>query len=287
MVGGEAAATQNPGRSSSASSSRFAGFEFDPGGAEEEVTPLNSSSAIPWPKVSVVIPGLNEARNLPHVFSLLPPALHEVIIVNGHSEDDTIAVARRLRPDVRIITQSRSGKSNALACGFAAATGDIIVMVDADGSADPAEIPQFVTALLGLVDLAKGIRFAAGGGSSDITQLRRLGNWVLSRLGSLLCGTQYSDLCYGYNAFWRRRAGGTAPCYHAKNPWLRYQMPMLGNMLGVRLICQTSAEGHGLWSHALQLLARTFVSAATGTRTCRRARPRSRLPDVLDALWVI
>jgi glycosyltransferase involved in cell wall biosynthesis len=172
--------------------------------SESELTPLGSSSGVPWPKLSVVIPALNEARNLPHVFSLLPPALHEVIIVDGHSVDDTIAVARRLRPDVRIVMQSRSGKGNALACGFAAATGDIIAMVDADGSANPAEISQFVRALLDGADFAKGTRFAAGGGSSDITRLRRMGNWVLSSMVNVLCGTKYSDLCYGYNAFWRR-----------------------------------------------------------------------------------
>ena len=163
-----------------------------------------SFSEIPWPKVSVVIPTLNEARNLPHVFSKLPPALHEVIIVDGHSVDDTVATARGLRPDVRIIKQSRSGKGNALACGFAAATGDIIAMVDADGSADPGEIPAFVEALMDGADYAKGTRFAAGGGSSDITRLRKAGNWVLSGMVNVLCGTRYSDLCYGYNAFWRR-----------------------------------------------------------------------------------
>ena len=158
----------------------------------------------PWPKVSVVIPTLNEARNLPHVFAKLPAGLHEVIIVDGNSVDDTVATARRLRPDVRIVRQNRSGKGNALACGFAAATGDIIAMVDADGSADPAEIPQFVTALLDGADFAKGTRFAAGGGSCDITRLRRLGNRMLSGLVNVLCRTKYSDLCYGYNAFWRR-----------------------------------------------------------------------------------
>ena len=158
----------------------------------------------PWPKVSVVIPTLNEARNLPHVFAELPAGLHEVIIVDGNSVDDTVATARALRPDVRIITQNRKGKGNALACGFAAATGDIIAMVDADGSADPAEIPQFVTALLDGADFAKGTRFAPGGGSCDITRLRRLGNRLLSGLVDTLCRTRYSDLCYGYNAFWRR-----------------------------------------------------------------------------------
>ena len=114
------------------------------------------------------------------------------------------AISCRLRPDVRIVRQNRSGKGNALACGFAAATGDIIAMVDADGSADPAEIPQFVQALLDGADFAKGTRFAGGGGSCDITRLRRLGNRVLSGLVNMLCRTRYSDLCYGYNVFWRR-----------------------------------------------------------------------------------
>lgn len=206
MIGGEAAATQVSGKSSSAGTARPEVPEHDFQESEGELTANHSFSDMPWPKVSVVIPTLNEARNLPHVFSGLPPALHEVIIVDGHSVDDTIETARRLRPGVRIVEQSRRGKGNALACGFAAATGDIIAMVDADGSADPAEIPQFVKALLDGADFAKGTRFAAGGGSSDITRLRRLGNRFLSGLVNILCGTKYSDLCYGYNVFWRRHA---------------------------------------------------------------------------------
>ncbi len=157
-----------------------------------------------WPSVSVVIPTLNEARNLPHVFERLPGGLHEVIVVDGRSVDDTCAVARLLRPDARIVTQSRSGKGNALACGFAAATGQIIVMLDADGSADPGEIPAFVRALLGGADFAKGSRFAPGGGSTDITRLRALGNRVLMALVNRAYGTAYTDLCYGFNVFWRR-----------------------------------------------------------------------------------
>jgi glycosyltransferase involved in cell wall biosynthesis len=157
-----------------------------------------------WPSVSVVIPALNEARNLPHVFARLPGGIHELIVVDGHSADDTCAVARRLRPDARIITQNRAGKGNALACGFAAATGQIIVMLDADGSADAGEIPRFVEALLGGADFAKGTRFAAGGGSSDITRLRALGNRLLMALVNQAYGTGYTDLCYGFNVFWRR-----------------------------------------------------------------------------------
>lgn len=155
------------------------------------------------PRISVVIPTLNEARNLPHVFSRLPSGIHEVIVVDGHSVDDTVPTARRLLPNVRIVTQNRYGKGNALACGFAAATGDIIAMVDADGSADPSEIPKFVNALLQGADFAKGTRFAKGGGSTDITRLRRLGNKFFSTLFHICHGVSYSDLCYGFNVFWR------------------------------------------------------------------------------------
>jgi len=152
----------------------------------------------------VVVPALNEARNLPHVFARLPADVYEVIVVDGHSVDDTIAVARQLRPDVRVVQQTRRGKGNALACGFAAATGDVIAMVDADGSADPGEIPKFVHALLSGADFAKGTRFAAGGGSSDITRLRSLGNRMLGAVVNLSHGTHYSDLCYGFNVFWQK-----------------------------------------------------------------------------------
>ena len=100
--------------------------------------------------------------------------------------------------------QTRKGKGNALACGFAAATGDIIAMIDADGSTDPAEIPRFVRALLDGADFAKGTRFTPGAGSTDITWLRRLGNRALIAAVNMAYGTRYSDLCYGYNAFWRR-----------------------------------------------------------------------------------
>ena len=152
-------------------------------------------------RVSVVIPARNEARNLPHVLEALPVGLHEVIVVDGHSVDETIAVARRVRPDMKILQQTRQGKGNALACGFAELTGDIVVMLDADGSADPGEIPAFVAALAAGAEFAKGTRFDQGGCSHDITRFRRAGNAALNQLVNLLFGTRYTDLCYGYNAF--------------------------------------------------------------------------------------
>ncbi|HEY1359144.1 MAG TPA: glycosyltransferase family 2 protein [Thermoleophilaceae bacterium] len=154
-------------------------------------------------RITVVIPTLNEAENLPHVFDRLPlEDIHEVILVDGFSTDGTVDVARRLCSEVRVVRQERRGKGNALACGFAAATGDIIVMLDADGSADPAEIPLYVSALVAGADFAKGSRFVEGGGSDDITVSRRWGNRGLNGLVNLLYRTKYTDLCYGYNAFW-------------------------------------------------------------------------------------
>jgi glycosyltransferase involved in cell wall biosynthesis len=156
------------------------------------------------PSVSVVVPTLNEAANLPHVFALIPRDVHEILVVDGHSTDDTVKVARSLRPDVRIVLQNSKGKGNALACGFAAATGDIIVMIDADGSTNPREIPEFVQTLMDGADFAKGTRFAHGGGTSDITWYRDMGNKALNGIVNMLVRTKYTDLCYGYNAFWAR-----------------------------------------------------------------------------------
>jgi glycosyltransferase involved in cell wall biosynthesis len=155
-------------------------------------------------RISVVIATLNEEQNLPYVFARLPDGLHEVIIVDGHSKDATIEVARALRPDVRILTQTGSGKGNALAEGFSACTGDIVISLDADGSTDPAEIPRFVAALCNGADFVKGSRFAQGGATADMTFVRMVGNRILNVVVNALYGTHYSDLCYGYNAFWAR-----------------------------------------------------------------------------------
>ena len=154
------------------------------------------------PSVSVVVPSLNEERNLEHVFSRLPQ-VDQVVLVDGGSVDRTVERARELMPDIDVVHQTRTGKGNALVCGFAACTSDIIVMIDADGSTDPAEIPRFVAALIDGADFAKGSRFAPGGDSEDITRIRRVGNDGLNFVVNRLFGTAYSDLCYGYNAFWR------------------------------------------------------------------------------------
>ena len=156
------------------------------------------------PRVSVVVPTRNEARNLGWLARHMPANVFEIVVVDGGSTDGTVDRARELWPDANIVEQTRRGKGNALACGFHACTGDIIVMIDADGSMDPGEIPYYVAHLTAGADYAKGSRFTAGGGSADITALRSWGNRRLNGVTATVHGTAFSDLCYGYNAFWRR-----------------------------------------------------------------------------------
>lgn len=159
-------------------------------------------------RVSVLIPCLNEAENLPYVLPTIPSWVHEVVLIDDHCTDDTVAIARKLMPGIVVAENRRApGKGNALQTGVDIATGDILVQVDADCSEDPAEINAFVGALLAGADYAKGSRFIQGGGTSDMPALRRWGNWGLTLFVRLLFRkTRFTDLCYGYNAYWARVA---------------------------------------------------------------------------------
>jgi len=164
---------------------------------------IDSQVSVNYPRVSVVVPARNEAKNLQHVLPHIPSFITEVILVDGHSDDDTIVMAQQLLPTIHIIKQINKGKGDALRLGFAACSGDIIVTLDADGSMDPSEIPKFVEALLAGNSFAKGSRFVQNGGSCDLTWVRHLGCLGLDTFASLLFRTRFSDICYGYYAFWR------------------------------------------------------------------------------------
>ena len=155
-------------------------------------------------KVTLVIPTFNEEGNLPYVLPKIPQLVDEVIIVDGHSSDNTVKEAAKLCPGAQIIYQQGKGKGNALRTGFDHAMGDIVVTMDADGSMNPDEIIRFVDVLQNGYDFAKGSRFIHNGGTDDAPGHRLFGNWALAAITNLFYGTHYTDVTYGFNAFSRR-----------------------------------------------------------------------------------
>ncbi|MBA2630215.1 MAG: glycosyltransferase family 2 protein [Thermoleophilaceae bacterium] len=162
----------------------------------------------PRSRISVVIPTKDEASNVAWVLERVPSYVDEVILVDGQSTDGTVEVARAVCPELTLVVEPRPGKGAALRAGFAAATGDIVVMLDADGSMDPGDIDRYVNRLEDGCDLVKGSRFRQGGGSSDISMLRKLGNLGLLRLFNLLYRSQFTELCYGFMGFRREKLAG-------------------------------------------------------------------------------
>jgi glycosyltransferase involved in cell wall biosynthesis len=163
-----------------------------------------AASATPSVAVSLIIPVRNEARNIAWVLEQVADDVSEIILVDGNSTDATLITARSCRPDIRVVPQQGEGKGSALRTGFLAATGDIIVTMDADGSMAPQEIRHYLHFLTNGYDFVKGSRFVVGGGSSDITRFRRLGNRFLLTVFNTLYHGDLTDLCYGFCAFHRR-----------------------------------------------------------------------------------
>ena len=141
---------------------------------------------------------MNEADNIPHVFQKIPPIIDEIVVVDS-SSDNTVAIVRKYAPHARIIITEPKGKGNALKIGFQNATGDVIIMLDADGSMDPGELPLFIEPLLDGHDVVQGSRIL--GGSDDLTLFRRFGNFFFVSLVNRMFDCNYTDLCYGYRGF--------------------------------------------------------------------------------------
>jgi glycosyltransferase involved in cell wall biosynthesis len=235
-------------------------------------------------RVSVIVPTLNEAPNLPHVLPRIPAWVDEVLLVDGGSIDGTVDVARRLMPAITVIGQERPGKGAALQAGFEAARGDIIVTLDADGSTDPAEMPAFVGCLLAGADFVKGSRFVQGGGTADMGVVRRIGNWLLRGAVRTAFGGRYSDLCYGYNAFWRRllpELEGDADGFEIET--LMNVRALAAGMRVVEIPSYEARRVHGLsnlntWHDGFRVL-RTITRERLLVRSRRRGAPRTRLSN--------
>lgn len=149
-------------------------------------------------KISLIIPTLNEAKNLPFVLRQIPQYVDETVIVDGYSTDNTAEIANQLGCKVYY---DNIGKGSALIKGVQVCTGDYIIMMDADWSHRVEELGLLIEGLEVGYDFCMGSRFIQGGGSDDMTFIRRLGNKFFVHIVNIFFGTNYSDLCYGYRAF--------------------------------------------------------------------------------------
>src|SRR4030042_1202071 len=132
-----------------------------------------------YPRITALICTLNEEGNLPHVLPRIPAWVSDVLVIDGHSTDRTVEIARKIRPDIRILGHPGKGKGDALRYGIEQASGDIIVTLDADGNTDPEELPKFIEPLLNGYDFVKGSRFL-NTSPARMPRHRRIGNCILA-----------------------------------------------------------------------------------------------------------
>jgi glycosyltransferase involved in cell wall biosynthesis len=159
--------------------------------------------------ISLVIPAKNELASLPTVLEEIPLYVDEIIIVDGHSTDGTLEYALSHSRVSRVVRQRSKGKGAALSAGFAASTMDLVVIIDADGSMDLRELELFLTQFPDC-GIAKGSRYLNGGGSSDLTRFRSVGNKTLTEIANRLFGQKWTDMAYGFAVFDRNLLQGLA-----------------------------------------------------------------------------
>lgn len=170
----------------------------------EKAQSVSASVDTSHPKVTALICTLNEEGCIPYVLPSIPEWVDEVLIIDGYSSDNTVEVARRLHPNIRILYQPGKGKGDALQYGFKHAMGDIIITLDADGATDPQEMTNFIKPLLNGYDFAKGSRFIHGFPQNKPWH-RIVGNLIITITFNTLYFRKYTDLCSGYNAFFKSK----------------------------------------------------------------------------------
>jgi glycosyltransferase involved in cell wall biosynthesis len=168
--------------------------------------------------VGILIPARNEEKNIENVIRRLKHLGYKnVIVIDGGSEDATLKIAEK--SGVRVIRQEGLGKGNAVrqVLGNGYFDVDALVLMDADGSMAPEEIPVFIEALTLGADVVKGSRFLKGGSTYDMSLMRRFGNGLMMISVNLLFSTKYTDLNYGFAAFSKRALAKLTPLLQAKN----------------------------------------------------------------------
>ena len=192
---------------------------------------------------TVVIPTLNEERSISELlFSLRKAGFSHILVIDGNSKDKTVEIAKRY--GVEVIYQNGRGKGAALvqAFGHKYLQGDLIVMMDADGSMNPDELPAFIEALEIGNDVVKGSRNLNGGGSEDMSLVRRIGNTFFVVLTNLLWSANYTDLCYGFAVFRKDAIRKLYPNLRSKNFEIETEIFVKAKKYGLRIAEVPSVE---------------------------------------------
>ncbi len=174
-------------------------------------SPDRSQPAEP-PRVSVVVPARNEAGNIPTIFERVPEmgAGTELIFVEGHSSDNTFAaieaqVAARPNRNAILLRQRGEGKGDAVREGFARATGDVLMILDADLTVAPEDLPRFLAALVdGKGEMVNGVRLVYPMDDRAMRFFNLIGNKFFSLLFTWLLGQTIKDTLCGTKVLWRR-----------------------------------------------------------------------------------
>ncbi|MBN2604121.1 MAG: glycosyltransferase family 2 protein [Candidatus Thermoplasmatota archaeon] len=164
----------------------------------KEDSPKETFNSKKADKLQIIIPTLNECDTLPFLLKELKQYTEKVIVIDGGSIDGTVTIAEEYGASV--IQQTEKGKGAAVCQAFKEADGDPVIILDADGSMRPIEIPIFLKRIDDGADLVKGSRFLKGGYSEDMSFFRYLGNRFFVGLINFFFSEKFSDLCYGYIA---------------------------------------------------------------------------------------
>ena len=193
--------------------------------------------------VAVVIPAFNEEKNIGDVlYRLKSIGYGNILVIDGLSEDGTLKVAAQ--NGAKIVLQDGHGKGQAIrqVLSNSYLDSDVLVLMDADGSMSPEEVPRFVEALRGGADVVKGSRFIDGGGTYDMTATRRIGNALMAFAVNILFGAKYTDLCYGFVAFNKKAIQKLAPLLESNNFEIETEIFIKAKKLGLKILEVPSVE---------------------------------------------
>lgn len=190
--------------------------------------------------IEVILPTLNEQFTIGDVLKRTWQYADQITVIDGYSTDKTVAVAKE--HGARVVYQNGFGKGDALREALNHCEGEVIVLMDADGSMIPDEIPQFVKEIRSGADIAKGSRFIEGGKTEDMSWLRKMGNKFFVLLVNLITRSNFTDLCYGYVAFRRDAVKKLSSLLEADGFDIETELLIKAKKLGLKIVEVPSFE---------------------------------------------